>query len=291
MKGLFRMAFFNKSSFTLVHLFLATFFISTIHGITIIVDTDLFIEEIRSRTAWDIGAFNLIRGFSNPMKIINNYFDALNKITPSNPNSPLIVKFGVTLPQHIKNWLSNSISADQARTFAHSELKKLEKSTGHSTKLYRAIADHTFTPERYAKVRDCNKEGYKLLKMIYDQRDAQGNRKHKICGFTNQNAESFNALCKNKEIKAALDLLDDILTSGDAHMLKPDPAFFELAFKRFGIKEDELFIYLDIEITFIIVANSLGKKNLHCIHCKDYNFKPVLQEFKRLGIVPPHASL
>lgn len=268
-----------------LQLFLAFTFCNAHNNVIFIIDTDLFIEENRSRTAWDVGPSKFFTGFYNPAKIINNYFASLDQIVSQNRNSPTVIKYGLTLPQLIKNWLSNTISADQARIFAHDELKKLEKRTGNSTKLYRAIADHMFTPHRYAKVRDCNKEGFKLVKSIHDQRDMYGNRKYKICGFTNQNAESYRELCNNREIKAALDLCDEVFVSGNLHMLKPDPAFFDYVFKKLDIKDNDLVIYIDIEISFIIVANSLGKKNLHCIHCKDYNLKTVYNDLRNLGVI------
>jgi hypothetical protein len=276
---------FSIKNFFFFQFFLTAFFYHSVSSVSILIDSDFFIKEVRRRTVWDIGPSNLM-GFYNPTKVTNNYFAALDHILPHNNSFPIVVKEGLTMPQIIINWLCDVQSADQIRALVISELKKIETTTGQSTKLSQAIAEHMFTPHRYAKVRECDHEAVKILKRICAQKDHYGNPKHKVFFVTNQNGPTQQELCKNKEIKAVFDMGHGTIISGDAHMLKPDPAFFEYAFKQCGIDDAQLWLYIDIEINFIIAAQKLGKKNLHCIHCKDYNYKFITHELKRLGIIP-----
>ncbi len=60
-------------------------------------------------------------------------------------------------------------------------------------------------------------------------------------GLTNWSAETF-ALVRPKY--PVLDLMEDIIVSGEEKVMKPDPRIFHLALQRFGIQADES-IFID----------------------------------------------
>ena len=258
---------------------------NSLFSASIIFDiTGFIIKENVGSVLWDIGPTKVI-GLYNPLKITEDYFSALNQIAPHRSDSYKLINDNLVLPQVINDWLSNNKSSQEIKDFVVNELKKLEPLLGKKANLFKSIAEHMFTPSRYTKAMDHMTDGIKILKKCCQQKDASGKRKHKVFLLSNQNSETYKEFFKIKKIKAALELFDDYVISGDAHMLKPDPAFYEYAFKKFGINPDnEVTIYIDYEATNITAARNLGKKQLQCIYCKDYDFKPVVTELRRFGI-------
>jgi 2-haloacid dehalogenase len=65
----------------------------------------------------------------------------------------------------------------------------------------------------------------------------------RLFALSNWSAETF-AIARG--MFAAFDLFDDILVSGDARLLKPDPRLFEMACRRFGVSPAEVVFVDDI---------------------------------------------
>ncbi len=262
--------------------FFLCFFFNSTFAVTIIIDLeDFLMKEVRTRTVWDVGPSHFL-GFFDPTQIINNYFATLDCVYPQRDESFPVIKDGLLLPQIIKDWLSNRYSADVCKTMIIDALKKYEATTGIKTGVYRAIAEHVFTPVRYAKVRDYEPDGLKILKRLHAQKDLNGNRKHKIYILSNQNAESFAELSKNKHIQEALSFCDGVIISGNAHKLMPEPGLFNYAFSMWNIDDHTLVIYISAEITYVTAVRNLGKKNIYCIHHQ--SFKSVMAELKQLTV-------
>jgi 2-haloacid dehalogenase len=73
-------------------------------------------------------------------------------------------------------------------------------------------------------------------------RDLRG-RGLRLFALSNWSAETF-AIARG--MIAELELFDDILVSGDARLLKPDPRLFEMACRRFGVEPAQAFLVDDI---------------------------------------------
>lgn len=250
--------------------------------IVIIFDIeDFMVVENRASVAWDLGfgIFNFI-SFDSSAKIIDKYFEHLRRVLPYRADALPVIRDGRRLPQIITDWLSNTQTADQARAAARAGLKNLKKRYGSNTSRSQAIAEHVFTPHRYAKTMNLVSGGFEIVQQC-------ARIPHiKVCMMSNQNLETYREFCSHKEIRPALNFFkDNSVISGEVHMLKPDPAFFEYAFKKFNCDPNvQKVIYIDNEITNITAVQKLSKKNLHCIYCKDLNFKQIRSELRNLGV-------
>ncbi len=267
-------------------IFSLTFLLSSslIQADYIIIDSDFFIREVRSRTIWDVGPSNLI-GFYNPIKIVENLFKAFETILPQDPSFPYVYKEELVMPQIIKNWVCDIQPPEQIRDHVLQELRKMD-ALGINTKLFQSLAAHILTPSRFAQARDCDHDAAKIIRAIHAARDHNGNPRHKIYYATNQSTATFNEFEKNPAIKSVIDLASGKFTSGESHVMKPDPAFYREAFKKFGIamQPQQRIVYIDTEESFINKLKELGIPNIEYIHCKNYHYKSVAQKLKKLGI-------
>lgn len=251
-------------------------------SIAIIFDIDGFlVTEDGKKRLWEVGPTNFI-GFYNPITVKEDYFKVLDQLMPHRPGSPIIIRDGCVLPQVINDWLSNEQSAHDIKNFVLNGLKNLTKTSGKHTKIPQAIADYVFSPERYASTMMVQKKAKSILKKCC-RKDSSGRKVNKVYLLTNWNKESFACAVQNIEIRDIMFFFDDKIISGDAHLVKPDPAFLHYALKKFGLNAGEKIIYLDCEINNIKMVQGLNIPNLHCVHCKDLNFKQVEKELKRLG--------
>lgn len=247
----------------------------------------VLLEKSSLQSMRSIGLTHFIGPF-NVFDIERKLFSHLHKLKPLTPNSyHAYYKNTYPLPQIFCDWLAGFISSKDLLTlinnyFNHQLTIKKNK---RELKLLRAIAQLIFTPEKMAKIIVPCKAGVKILKKCHQERSGTL-PKHKIFILTNWDAESFPLLYQHRKIRAIFNKAEDIVVSSIAHLIKPDPRLFNLAFEQFGIDPDkELTIYIDDEWHNIKAAQSLGKKQLHCIHCKNSNFKHVYKELVRLGIV------
>lgn len=104
-----------------------------------------------------------------------------------------------------------------------------------------------------------------LLDIIYDAEIP-------LYALTNWSGETFGFVSHHDFFKK----FKGILVSGEEKLAKPDPAFFELMFERFGFKPDTA-LFIDDNAANIKTANSLGMHTVHFAQPSD------LTEFLRLS--------
>lgn len=80
-----------------------------------------------------------------------------------------------------------------------------------------------------------------------------------LYGLSNWSAETFPKVRKKYTF---FDLLDDIVLSGDAKMLKPDPAIFNLLLNKIGYPAPNCLLIDDSQAN-IVTAESLGFNAIH----------------------------
>lgn len=247
----------------------------------------VLIDTSKISFAWVAGPLKFI-GLFNPLTIEATFFNHLNLIRPRLPTTPkLYYKDRILLPQLMCDWLAGTITSAQLLSTINSYIEKISATVDskRKIKLLRALAICMFDPQKYVKTVKPLRKGKRLLKKCFNQTDGHGNRIHNLFGLSNCSAEVYYFLQKNPAYKF-FSLLNNIIVSGNAHLLKPDPVFFEYAFEQFGIDPDkELTIYIDDELHNIKAAEALGKKQLHCIHCKNQNFKEIKKYLKKLGVI------
>lgn len=79
-------------------------------------------------------------------------------------------------------------------------------------------------------------------------------RGYRIFGLTNWSSETFSLV---RPIYPVLDLMEDIVVSGEEKIMKPDPEIFRRAIHRFHIVADET-VFIDDNPANVSAAQSLG---------------------------------
>jgi len=155
-------------------------------------------------------------------------------------------------PQQIDQFLAEvgfatwNAEQDRGRPFAEG-IAELSSQFPHHAHLIRTYYDHWEDsivgpiPGTVAILRKLKRAGYPLY------------------GLSNWSAETFPKVRKRY---AFFDLLDDILLSGDAKMLKPDPAIFNLLLSKIGYPSRNCLL-IDDSQSNIVAAKSLGFNTIH----------------------------
>lgn len=225
-------------------------------------------------------------GFFNPLHIEDTFFDFLHSLLPLREDTPHAMHRGRRLPQIMCDYHMNILSAEQIKELILNKINSLAPGIDSKRKvvLLHSIANFIFSPEKFVQCIVPLKQGVKILKKCYRQKDKDGNRIHKIFIISNWD-ESFLLLFENKMIKEFLDLCDGIVTSALCGRMKPGKEIFEFAFSYFGIDpEIELTFFIDDEKSNILAARSLNKRCLKCIHCYNFDFASVDKSLRTIGI-------
>jgi 2-haloacid dehalogenase len=82
---------------------------------------------------------------------------------------------------------------------------------------------------------------------------------HPIYGLSNWSVETFPTIRREYEF---LNLLDDIVISGEINMIKPEPEIFEFLLQKIGKSADEC-LFVDDSEANIIAAQSIGFDTVH----------------------------
>jgi FMN phosphatase YigB (HAD superfamily) len=277
-----------------IRLFYAAFlfgWLSLAQSATLIFDLgEILLTKSSASVYWHIGLSKLL-GFYNPFTIEKTVFKFLDTLEPRTEQTPLAMHNHFVLPQIMCDWLTGAKSNAEIRNLIEAGLKqKLHNnlfSTRSQKRIVRSVARFMFSPERFIKTLYPIKDGVKILQKCYHQYDEHGNRKHKIYILSNWDPESFELLVRtNKKVQKIISLCDGVLISGHAHLLKPDTAIFEYLFDTFNIDPDtELTVFIDDQQVNIDAARSMGKKNLHALHCKHQHFKSLKKKLKELEVI------
>ena len=76
---------------------------------------------------------------------------------------------------------------------------------------------------------------------------------YRLFGLTNWSLETFN-LVREKRI---FTILDGMVVSGEEHLLKPDPAFFQILLDRWNLRKEEC-LFIDDNLPNIAGAQAIG---------------------------------
>lgn len=82
---------------------------------------------------------------------------------------------------------------------------------------------------------------------------------HPVFALSNWSAETFPIARRRFEF---LDWFQDILISGDVGLVKPDPAIFRLASRRFGVPMEGT-VFIDDALPNVEAARALGFEGIH----------------------------
>lgn len=76
---------------------------------------------------------------------------------------------------------------------------------------------------------------------------------YRLYGLTNWSLETFN-LVRGKRV---FSILDGMVVSGEEHLLKPDPAFFQILLDRWHLRKEEC-LFTDDNLPNIVGAEAIG---------------------------------
>ncbi len=155
-------------------------------------------------------------------------------------------------PQQIDQFLAEvgfaawNTEQDRGRPFAEG-IAELSSQFPHHAHLIRAYYDH-WEDSIVGPISGSTAILHKLKQAGYP-----------LYGLSNWSAETFPCVCKKY---AFFDLLDDIVLSGDAKMIKPDPAIFNLLLNKIGYPSRNCLLIDDSQAN-IVTAKSLGFNTIH----------------------------
>jgi FMN phosphatase YigB (HAD superfamily) len=265
-------------------IFLLLFLVKSTFAANVIFDMHgVLVKQFGS--VWHIGPSKFF-GFFNPIHIEDALFDFLHSLAPLRTGMPPVMHKGRVLPQIMCDFQMDLLSAEQIRAIVADKLNFLAPGIDSQRKvnLLRSIADFIFTPEEFVKCIIPIKQGVKILKKCYRQKDKDGNRLNKVFIISNWDYKSFLLLFDNTTMRF-LNWCDGIITSAMCGRMKPDKEIFYFAFNHFGINPDkELTFFIDDEKANIQAARSLNMKFLKCIHCNNFDFAPVDKMLRMIGV-------
>jgi 2-haloacid dehalogenase len=83
-------------------------------------------------------------------------------------------------------------------------------------------------------------------------------RGYRVLGLTNWSMETF---CQVRHSYRVFDLMDGMLVSGEEHLIKPDPAFFQLLLDRFSLRAGEC-VFIDDNPDNVAAAIGMGMQGI-----------------------------
>lgn len=258
------------------------------YGATFIFDLDgVLVHKSNLRAGYQVGPGKFF-GWYNPFKMKEKVFTFLDLIAPHDGSVPEYCYADKYMPMILCQWLMGTRSTQEIREFIENAFERYKAffANERERELAYEIIMCIFTPERMARTIVPHKKGVKLLKKLYAQTDAQGNRLHKFYILSNWDGESFALVSQRKKLSKLFSKFDGYIISGYVGTMKPDPEIYKLVFNRYDISPDtELTIYLDDQWQNIKAAQSLGAQNLECIHCKNGKMKYAKKKLRELHII------
>lgn len=237
-------------------------------------------------SVWQIGPTNFF-GYYNPLHFETYLYDFLQLCESDHQFEILAEHKGQPLPPILCEWLNGTKTCAEIleRISSAIENNPIFFQQYCPKKLIRSTTNFMFTPEKFIKSIRINKKGYRLFKKCRKLSYHTGQPVHKIFILSNWDAESYQLLKNKSKIGYMLHAADGHIISGNVHLIKPDPAIYELLFETYNIDPDkETTVYIDDELINIRAADSLNKKHMYNLHCT--SFTEVKKQLRILNIIP-----
>lgn len=141
------------------------------------------------------------------------------------------------------------------------------------------LISYMMTPEKFVPTVSPIADGLNLVKACYNEKTADGKRKHKLYIVSNWDQESFEGLSKRDDLQELWSMFDGIYVSGQLKVLKPEDAFYQ-ELKKTMTPEEEPCIFIDDQPENLDAARKHG---FYSINGKRQ--KHAKQRLKKLGII------
>lgn len=172
---------------------------------------------------------------------------------------------GSPLPLIMEEWLSGSLSSQDALAFIH-------KTTQNNPLLFNSriekrfmlkIAQLIFNPDFFIETQQIHPHAIKSIKQL----KAQG---FNVYALSNWDKESFTLMRKQHD--ELFGLFDGIMISGEEGMVKPSSDFYHYFLTKYNLDPAEC-IFIDDQHVNIDAAKKLGIHSIVCPTTKKYFFK------------------
>lgn len=234
---------------------------------TIIFDMNgVLFDTDKTAAAKLIGMKNFISymmTFHSPSKAYNHLFNFLRAIKPMSPENPASCHGQDPLPQLMCDWMTGVYSCQELLAIVDQAIKDNIYSFNNNAekKLVHAIATFMFTPEYFVQAVKPLKHGWQIVRECAQQTDANGEKCYRLIIVSNWDTESFELLKQQEEFAEFFELFDDIVISGDAKKIKPDPTIFLDLFNKHNINPNEhVCLFIDDQPENIQTFESCGLK-------------------------------
>lgn len=235
-----------------------------------------------------IGIGNIVKyavcDFKNPAKMKQIIFRVLNQVEMEEDEDlkPACTTSGDSFPYILSAYQAGRITDEEARELAFETFDKLKEegrfASVREADIVKSALTLMFTPEMSAA---CNKElhdGTKLLEMMANEKDEQGNKKYLIIGLSNWDRHS--AAIVKEAYPHIFKHFDHVYFSGDIGTIKPNHEAYDHPVKKHDISKDNC-VFLDDQQENITAAKEYGIK--HAILYK--NAGQAQKELQELGIL------
>ncbi len=183
------------------------------------------------------------------------------------------------LPQIMCSWLTGAYTTKEIRNMIKETAKDHPEFFSNEQEKKRIVAvcnKVIFKPKGFAKTRKLFKNGFEFAKQCKENG-------HKLYVLSNWDKESFALM--QQAYPEVFNLFDDIMISGEAGTVKPDPAIYTRALEKFNIDARES-IFIDDLADNVTAAQECGIAAIH-VHTKKSgvlrqekpNFKKVKKDF------------
>ena len=209
------------------------------------------------------------------------FFHTLEQMKPYTGPGPRACYGTVPLPQISCDWLKGTRPNKELLQEILTGIK--ERPELFANKAERNMVEHLarfmLDPVKFASTVKIIPDGLRMLKACYKEKDARGERKHKIYIVSNWDAESFALLRARPDLQQIWNMCDGIFVSGELHCLKPEDAFYK-ELKKSMRPEEEPCILVDDQPENIDAGKKFGFYGIYCKSPRQASTK-----LRKLGII------
>ncbi len=169
-------------------------------------------------------------------------------------------------------WLKGELNGQEVMSIIEQFIDNSPGLLHHTEQaLVNSFARALFMPELFAQATQFYDEAFKLVQSC----KAQG---HTLYILSNWDGESFPFVYTKK--KDLFDLFDDIILSGDIHLVKPDPDIYQYTIDRFDLDPANT-AFIDDQYVNVRAAKKCGLFGIHCIPITQlFRLKPNIKQVR-----------
>jgi hypothetical protein len=194
---------------------------------------------------------------------------------------------GDKLPLVMCEWLAGKKDGASIIKAAGSCLEDADSrgyfANGTEKELAGRVIEAIFDPTKLAKNTVAISGAEDLLYDCVAERDAQGNRKHRMLVDANWDSASFNLLSQSSHGHKVLRYFKsgDVVISGQTGILRPQARAFENVIKRYHLDPARC-VVVSAQSEMLDAARRAG---MLVVHVRNQDLSEVRREFRRLGIL------